>query len=78
MWAYVLSNFSCVHLFVTLWTIAHKSPLSMEFLRQEYCIGLPGPPPGDLPSTGVEPMSPALQADSLLVSHLRSPNEHCR
>ena len=69
---------TCVHLFVTLWTVAHKAPLSMEFLRQEYCTGFPGTPPGDLPSTGVEPMSPALQVDSLLVSHFRSPNEHYR
>ena len=78
MWACVLSNFSCVPLFVTLWTVAHKAPLSMEFLRQDYWTGLPGPPPGDLPDTGVEPMSSALQADSLLVSHFRSPNEHYR
>ena len=37
----------------------------MEFPRQEYWIGLPFPSPGDLPSPGIEPMSPALQADSL-------------
>ena len=37
----------------------------MEFFRQEYWSGLPCPPPGDLPNPGIEPGSPALQADSL-------------
>ena len=37
----------------------------MRFPRQEYWIGLPFPPPGDLPDPGIEPMSPALQVDSL-------------
>ena len=41
------------------------TPLSMEFSRQEYWSGLPFPSPGDLPDLGVEPMSPALQVDSL-------------
>ena len=36
------------------------------FSRQEYWSGLPCPPPGDLPNLGIEPRSPALQADSLL------------
>ena len=36
------------------------------FSRQEYWSGLPCPPPGDLPYPGIEPRSPALQADSLL------------
>ena len=43
-----------------------KEPLSMEFSRQEYWSGLPLPSPGDLPNPGIEPKSPALQADSLL------------
>ena len=38
----------------------------MEFSRQEYWSGLPFPFPGDLPNPGMEPWSPALQADSLL------------
>ena len=38
----------------------------MEFSRQEYQSGLPFPSPGDLPDPGIEPRSPALQADSLL------------
>ena len=37
---FVLSRFSCVRLFVTLWTVAHKTPLSMGFSRQEYWSGL--------------------------------------
>ena len=38
----------------------------MGFSRQEYWSGLTCPPPGDLPDPGIEPESPALQADSLL------------
>ena len=37
----------------------------MGISRQEYWSGLPFPSPGDLPEPGVEPGSPALQADSL-------------
>ena len=48
------------------WTVAYQAPLSMEFSRQEYWSGLPFPSPGDLPDPGIEPRSPALQADSLL------------
>ena len=65
----VLSRFSRVQLFVILWTIAHQVPLAMEFSRQEYWSGLPCPPSGDLPNSGMEPVSPALQAGSLLLSH---------
>ena len=46
-------------------TVAHKVPLSMRFSRQEYWSILPFPSPGDLPDPGIEPRSPALQADSL-------------
>ena len=49
----------------TPWAVARQAPLSMEFSRQEYWSGLPFPSPGDLPNPGVEPGSPALQADSL-------------
>ena len=54
---------SCVHaaqsfwLFVTPWTVAHQSPLSREFSRQEYWSWLPFPSPWDLPKPGTEPMS---------------------
>ena len=54
------SHFSCIRLFVTLWTVACQAPLSVGFSRQEYWSGLPGPPPGVLPYTGIEPASPAL------------------
>ena len=56
---------SRVQLFATPWTIAHQAPLSMGFSRQEYWSGLPFPSPGDLPDPGIEPRSPALQADTL-------------
>ena len=49
----------------TLWTVACQAPLSTGFSRQEYWSGLPFPSPGDLPDTGIELGSPALQADSL-------------
>ena len=51
---------------MTPWTVTHQAPLSMEFSRQEYWSGLPFPFSGDLPDPGIEPRSPALQADSLL------------
>ena len=69
----VLSHFSHGQLFVALWTVAHQAPVSMGFSRQEYWSGLPCPPPGDLPDPGIIPASPALQADFLPLSHLRSP-----
>ena len=47
-------------------TVAHQASLSMEFSRQEHWSGLPFPSPEDLPSPGIEPRSPSLQADSLL------------
>ena len=65
----VRCRFSCDQLFVTLWTITHQAPLSMEFSRQEYWSGLPCPPSGDLPDRGIEPtslMSPALVGRSFL------------
>ena len=48
---------SCIQLYVTLCTIAHQSPLSLGFSRQEYWTGLPCPPPGDLPNPGIKPTS---------------------
>ena len=49
----------------TPWTVTCQPPLPMGFSRQEYCSGLPFPSSGDLPNSGIEPGSPALQADSL-------------
>ena len=52
---------SCSSLsFATPWTVAHQTPLFMEFSRQEFWSGLPFPSPGDLPDSGIKPMSPAL------------------
>ena len=61
---------SCIRLLANPWTVAHESSVSMAFSRQEYWSGLPFPMPGDLPDPGIKPTSPALQADSLLLSHL--------
>ena len=51
---------SHVRLFATPWTIQ-----PMEFSRSEYWSGWPFPSPEDLRNPGIEPRSPALQADSL-------------
>ena len=62
----MLSHFSCIRLFVTLWTVAHKTPMCMGFFRQEDWSGLPCPPPRDLPDPGTEPTyltSPALAGE---------------
>ena len=53
-------SLSHVLLFVTLWTVAHQAPLSMEFSRQEHWSGLPFPSLGRLPNPGIKPASPAL------------------
>ena len=69
----MLSHFSRVQLFATLWTVARQAPLSMGFSRQEYWSGLLFHFPRDLPNLGTEPSSPAspaLQMGSLLLSHL--------
>ena len=47
------------------WTVVYQASLSMGFSREEYWSGLPFPSPGDLPDPGIEPRSPALQADAL-------------
>ena len=54
--ACLLSCFSHVQLFVTLWSVACQAPLSMGFSRQEHWSGLPFPSPGDLPDPGIEPV----------------------
>ena len=54
-----------IRLFVTPWTVAYQAPPSMKFSGQEYWSGWPFPSPGDLPDWGIEPGSPALQANSL-------------
>ena len=63
---------SRVRFFVTPWTVAYQASLSMGFSRQEYWSGLPFPSPGDLPDPGIEPGSPALEADALTMSSANS------
>ena len=60
-----VKSLSRVQIFATPWTVGYQAPLSMEFSRQEYWSGLPFPSPGYLPNPGIEPGSPALQADVL-------------
>ena len=55
---------SHVQLCATPWTVAHQSPLSMGFSRQDSWSELPFPSLGDLPNPGIEPKSSALQVDS--------------
>ena len=57
-------------LFANPWTAARQAPLTM---KQEYWSGFPLPSPGDFPSLGIKPSSPAWQVDSLPLSHLVSP-----
>ena len=54
-----------VQLFVTPWTVTYQASPPMGFSRQECLSGLPFPSPVDLPDPGIEPGSPALQADAL-------------
>ena len=58
-------SLSRVRLFATLWTLAYQASQSMGFSRQEYWSGLLFASPGDFPNPGIEPGSPALQADTL-------------
>ena len=65
-------GFSCSvvsNSFATLWTVACQAPLSMGFPRQAYWSGLPCTSTRDLPDPGIEPSSPALQANSLPSYH---------
>ena len=66
----VTQLFSCIWIFVAPWTVAHQTPLSMGFSRQEYWSGLPVPPPWDLPNPGIKPGSPVFPAlaDRLFVT----------
>ena len=66
------THFSHVQLSATLETVAHQAPLSIGFSRQEYWSELPCPLLRDLPNPRIKPTSPtspALQADSLQLSH---------
>ena len=76
---------SCVQFIVTLWTAVCQAPLSMGFFRQEYWSGLHALFQGIFPTQGSSPVSPSLQADSLLLSHwgslyrtLGNSFDHCK
>ena len=60
-----VKSLSRVQLFATPWMVAYQAPRSMGFSRQEYWSELLFPSPEDFPNPGIEPRSPALQADAL-------------
>ena len=60
-----VKSLSHVRLFATPRTVAYQASPSMGFSRQEYLREEPIPSPGDLPDPGIEPGSPALEADAL-------------
>ena len=72
----VLNHFTHIQLFVTLWTIACQTLLSMGFSRHEYWSGLPFPSPGDLPDQGLNLSLLHWRADSLPLSCQESPQTH--
>ena len=69
----VMKLLSRVQLFASLCTVAYQAPPSMGFSRLEYWSGLPFPSPGNLPNPGIEPGSPAFQADTLTSEPPRKP-----
>ena len=71
--ACMLSCFSCVQLFATLWTVARQAPQSMGFSRQECWSGLPCPPPVIFLTQGSKP---GFLHYRWILSHQRSPAEH--
>ena len=64
--AQLLNLVQLFQVFATPWTVAHQAPLSMGFSTQEYWSGLTFRSAGYLSNPGINPGSPALQADSLL------------
>ena len=65
---------SCIQLFAIPRTVAHQTPPSMEFSKQEYWNVLPLPSPRDLPHPRIKPGSPTLQTDVLLFEPQRNPS----
>lgn len=53
----VLTRFTSLHFFATLWIVPHQALLSVRSFRQEYLRGLPGLLPGDLTDPGINPVS---------------------
>ena len=74
IWHSILLLLSPLCSFLTPWTVAHQTPLTLEFSSQKYWNGFPFPSPGDLPNPGIKPGSPALQADFYHLSHQGSPD----
>ena len=75
----MLSRFSCVQLFATLWTTSGQAPLSSGFSRCEYWSELPCSFPGDLPDSGIEPVSltsPALAGVFFTISTICEAQRH--
>ena len=73
---YCAQSLSCVQLCSPMDCSLPGSSQSIGFFRQKYWSGLPCPPPGDLPNPGIEsasPVAPALQVDSLPLSHFGKP-----
>ena len=69
-----VQSLSHVQLSTTSWTIAHQTPLSVGFFRQEYWSGWPFLPPGDLPDQRMEPeslASPAVTSGFFTISATR-------
>ena len=72
----VLNRWVMSNSFVTPWPVAHQTPLSLGFPKQEYWSRSPFPPPGDLPNPRIQPASlesPALAGRFIPLSHLGSP-----
>ena len=68
-WWFLFSHYVVSDSFAALWAVAHWAPLPMEFPREEHWSGLPFPSPGDLPDSGMEPMSPALAGGFFTTEH---------
>ena len=66
-------SFSCVQLFVMLWTVALQVPLSKGLPRQEYWSGQPFPSPGDLLNQGSDPGTLHCRQILYHLSHQESP-----
>ena len=77
MWCCAWS-LSRVQLMVAPWAAARQAPRSTGFSRPEYWSGLPFLPPGDLPHSGIEPRSSALQTDSSPPESPRKPHGGCK
>ena len=69
----MLSHFSCVWLFATLWTVDPRLFCPWDSPGKITGVGCHSLLQGNLPNPGIETGSPALQVDSLPLSHWGSP-----